>query len=112
MAAALVYWNEGDHPVAKEMTLRQATGRALAQAREDEGLTQDQAAARLGVSRRTIVKYESGEGNKFDFIYEYAEALGLTEVKLMVLAKMKRRINNLDPNEVEDRIIAEMLKGE
>ena len=104
----------GDSFVAnpKELMINEAAGRVLSDLRNDLGLTQDEAAELLGVSRRTIVKYESGEGNKFDQIFQYARAYGVDEVKFAVLMKMKRRVASIDPDNYSDQLLAAMLADE
>lgn len=84
---ALVYWEED--PVTNDEEWLSILGAQLAELRDEKDLTQDQVAAKLGVSRRTIVKYESGEGKRLPFFLQYLEVL---DSDLAMLALRSRGI--------------------
>lgn len=56
----------------------------LAKARTTAGLTQQQLADDLGISRKSVVRYESGAELRFHTIERWADACGVDPVWLMV----------------------------
>lgn len=105
-AAHDVYWSETDVEVDEEWALE--LGKQLAELRDEKGLSQDKMAALLGVGRRTIVKYETGNGGRLAFFVQYCDALGsdLALISLRARAAIKtRNITAADLDELGEELL-------
>ncbi|MEJ1396378.1 MAG: helix-turn-helix transcriptional regulator [Candidatus Sedimenticola sp. (ex Thyasira tokunagai)] len=66
------------------MTTKKGVGQRLRQAREDAGLTQQDASNRVGYSVRQIGRFENkGTGDLF-VIQAFAEAYGIHVIKIII----------------------------
>lgn len=96
----------------------QSIGDMIRRVRRERGLTQDQAAAQLGVHQATVAKWERGDRVASERIPAIAEWLGRPVTELVA------RAFNYEPDELlallrevvtnQDRMLAEMavLRGE
>lgn len=66
------------------MDMRALVGRNFARLRKDQGLTQEQVAARTDISQQYISDLERGRRNPTVItLYELAQALGVSHVELV-----------------------------
>lgn len=67
------------------MDMRTLVGRNFARVRREKGLTQEEVAARSGLSQQYLSGLESGRRNPtLITIYELAQALGVSHVDLVM----------------------------
>jgi transcriptional regulator with XRE-family HTH domain len=85
-----------------EQALVRALGRRIAAERVAAGLTQEELAKRVGVVRKTMVRYENGERDApFITLIGIARALGLesvTDLTLAAEAAAKREVSSASRN--------------
>ena len=86
-------------------------GQKLKILREEQGLTQDDLAKMVGVSSKTISRYESGESNpRYPRIYDdLAEALKIDKLELLsnedaFVLSIKEKFGSYDANYASDLV--------
>lgn len=84
----------------------------LTKARSIAGLTQQQLADALGISRKSVVRYETDADPRFDMVSRWADACGVDAVWLMVgedadaITRAINRQEARDPYDFSDSEIA------
>ncbi len=93
----------------KNLTLSEAIGARLREQRNQSGLTQDQLAEKLGVSKRTQGNYESGASDApASYLSTVAAELGFDVV--YILSGVRKTLPAETLNEVEDTIVKQYRK--
>ncbi|WP_240325962.1 helix-turn-helix domain-containing protein [Pseudomonas syringae] len=86
------------------LTLSEEIGARLREQRNESGLTQDQLAVRLGVSKRTVGNYESGTSDApAAYLSTVARELGFDV--MYILNGVRTTLGSGDLSEVEDVMI-------
>lgn len=81
-----------DDYTENEQAKVRAMGREIAAQRVGAGLTQEQLGQRIGLNRKSVTRYESGERDAtFGTLVDIADALGISISQLVIGAEERAR---------------------